>query len=227
MASKQKPLVTPRGRFVWPHFHAPDTKFDDDGVYRTKFVLPEADAQPLIDAIEAALAEQYAKAKKEFAEDEKNKGKSFEKSKQGKYADKPYVVGEADDEGTVQFSFKMKASGKSKKDGTTWHRVLAVFDAKGNPIPKGTRVGGGSEGKIAYTLNPFTTAIGTGISLRLESVQILVRKEFERDAKAFGFGEEEGFSVNEATDAAAEEPSTEAGASESGEAGEQPKGSDF
>lgn len=220
MASKQKPSVTPRGILIYPHFHAPDTKFDKDGVYRAKLKLTTDEAQPLIDTIESGIVEQLAKAKKEFTE--KNPGKKFENAKLAKIADKPYQVGEADDEGFVFFNFKMKASGKKKDSEETWTRKLALFDAKGTPLPAGTKVGGGSEAKIAYTLNPFSTAIGTGMSLRLESAQILVLREFSRDANSFGFGNEEGFEVNES--AAADDTDEE---SETAASGDKPKGADF
>ena len=54
--------------------------------------------------------------------------------------------------------------------------------------------------KVAYVLSPFSTAIGVGVSLRLEAVQVLERREWgSRDASAFGFGDEEGFEAEENT----------------------------
>lgn len=212
-STKQKPSVTPAGTLIYPHFHAPDTKFDADGVYRGKLKLAIEEGQPLIDTIEAAIKHQLNEAGREFAEDPRNKGKKWSNSKLSKLADKPYSIGEAEDEGFVFFNFKMKASGKKKDSDERWTRKLALFDARRQPLAAGAKVGGGSLAKIAYTLNPFSTAIGTGVSLRLESAQILELREFSRDGASFGFEEEEGFAVNE-TEATETEETETAGATE-------------
>lgn len=99
--------------------------------------------------------------------------------------------------GEYEFNFKMKASGVSKKTGKPWTRKPAVFNAKGKPMSdeEKAKVGGGSVVKVAYEITPFyTAALGAGVSLRLEAVQVLELKSFQaRDASAFGFGEEEGY----------------------------------
>lgn len=198
MSGKKKAevFISPTGRAIWPNVNAPDKKFKKEyGEYRTRIRLDENEAQPLVDKIEAALTEEIARAKQEWAENPKGgkAGKSFASSpSKGKVADKPYQVGEGDEAGTVTFNFKTPAGGK-RPDGTEWTRQLAVFDAKKAPLPKTARVGSGSTIKVAYSLNPFTTAIGSGVSLRLEAVQVLELKEFERDAASFGFESEEGF----------------------------------
>lgn len=198
MAKEKRPqFVTAVGRAIWPHVHAPDKKFKKEfGEYRTKIALSEEDAQEIIARIDSGVKEVFATAKAKFLKD--SPGKSFEKTKQGKIMDNPYQEGDGDDAGTVIFNFKSPAGGIRKEDKTEWHRSIPVYDAKGKPLPKGTRIGSGSEIKVAYTLNPFSTPLGTGMSLRLEAVQVLKLVEFgDRDAKSFGFGEEEGFSVNE------------------------------
>lgn len=218
---KKEQFKTPVGRAIWPHVHAPDKKFKPEyGEYRTKLALSEEAAQPIIDQIDAAIKAQLVKAQEEFAKDEKNKGKSFKNSKLAKLADKPYQIGEGEEAGTVTFNFKSPAGGK-RKDGTDWFRQIPVFDASGAPVKAGTRVGQGSDIKVAYTLNPFSTPIGTGMSLRLEAVQVITMRQFERDAKSFGFEAEEGFSVNET------EESTERTADETTESDTPAAGSDF
>lgn len=223
--------MSPKGAAIWPHLDTPDTKFDKDGVYRTKLRTTVEDGQPLIDKIEAGITEHLAAVKKAFADDEKNRGKKFENSKLAKLADKPYTIGEGDDEGFVDFNFKMKASGKKQDSEERWTRTLALFDAKGAPLMKGTKVGGGSTIKVAYTLNPFSTAaIGTGMSLRLESVQVLDLKEYSRDAKSFGFESEDGFdSVGDAALSGAEgdEVGTEQVVINNGAGAGKPSGADF
>lgn len=220
MAKKEVFII--RGRAIWPHTHAPDKKFKKEyGEFRIKVAADEAGAQEHVARIEDAIKAEFAEAKKRFSEDAKNKGKTFEKQKGGKLADRAYSEGEGDDAGTVIFNIKSPAGGK-RQDGTEWTRQIAVFDAKRAPLPAGTRVGGGSDVKVAYSLNPFATAIGVGVSLRLEAVQVLELKTFERDAKSFGFDEEEGFAVNET-----EESTTTVDADETDEAAQPATGADF
>lgn len=219
--TKKEIFISPVGRAVWPKLNEPDTKFKPEGEFNVKLQLSEEVGTPLVEKFDAAIAEQYEVAKRTFAADPKNKGKSFANSKLAKYADKPYSIGEGDLAGTITFNFKALASGVSKKTGKPWKKKIALFDAKLAPLPVEARVGGGSTIKVAYTMNPFSTPIGTGLSLRLESVQVLELREYSRDAKSFGFGEEEGFSVNE-TDAA-----TATDADETDEAAQPATGADF
>lgn len=223
MAKKEVFII--RGRAIWPHLHAPDKKFKKEfGEFRIKVAVPEADAQAHIERIESLAREKFAEAKKEF--EAKNKGKTFEKQKAGKFADKPYQEGDGEDAGMVIFNVKAPAGGKKKDSDEIYTRQIAVFDAKRQPLPKGTRVGGGSEVKVAYSLNPFATAIGVGVSIRLEAVQVLDLKTFERDAKSYGFEEEEGFFVNEGEDGEATDEVEETPAEES-EADAPQHGADF
>jgi hypothetical protein len=42
---------------VWPHVHAPDTRFDEEGKYETRFVLSAADAKPLVSMAQRLIKE--------------------------------------------------------------------------------------------------------------------------------------------------------------------------
>jgi hypothetical protein len=84
----------------------------------------------------------------------------------------------------------------SKKDNKPWNRKIALFDAKGKPILKIESVWGGSEVKVSYEASPyFIPGTGAaGLKLRLNAVQILkLVSGGNRDAGAYGFGEEDGF----------------------------------
>src|SRR2546430_7864611 len=88
----------------------------------------------------------------------------------------------------------MRASGVSNETKQSWQRRHAIFDAKGKPVTD-VNIGAGTEGKVAFTILPFYTAlVGAGVSLRLEAVQIikLAASSAERTAADYGFTEEEG-----------------------------------
>lgn len=181
---------TPAGIAEWPHLHAPDTKFDTDyGVYRIKVRFEnQAVVQDILDAARKLIAEEMEAEKARRAEaKKKDPKKTFKPLKE---ADSPIVINE--DTGEVTISFKAKAGGISKKDQKPWTRKIAVFDSAMQPLPEGTRVGGGSTVKVAYDMQAFATAIGVGVSMRLEAVQVLKLVEFgQASAGYFGFENEE------------------------------------
>lgn len=191
--------TSPKGRAIYPHLHAPDTKFDSDGVYTIKLQVDPEDAQEMLTFLEGQMAESLAKAKR----DNPKKAKSI------KAADVPYKT---EEDGSIVFSFKMKAVG-TRKDGTKFQRRPRLFDAKGQPAPNGLRVGGGSLCRVSFEVYQFWTAlIGAGVSLRLEAVQVIELKEFGGpSAETFGFGEEEGgFDADTASEAMAAEDAEDA-----------------
>lgn len=173
--SKAKTEISPKGIFVYPRLNAPDTKFDEAGVYTVKLQLTSDAAQPLMSLIDEAITAQVAQVKTE------NKGKT------PKRAAPPYTVDE--DTGDVSFNFKMKATITSK-DGTTFTQKPALKTASLKDLPESKLIGGGSEGKVAFTIAPYYTAmVGAGVSLRLRAVQVfkLVEPSF-----SYGFEAEDG-----------------------------------
>ncbi len=192
MAQKAKLIVTAPGRAIYPHLHAPDTKFDKAGVYSTKLLQEPSPARDsLVKQLETALAESLAKAKKEANDKKPGSGSKI------KQADLPWTEeldSEGNETGNLTFNFKLKASGKTR-EGVEFTQSPKLFDAKGTPLPQGTKIGGGSTVKVAFEINQFyTAAVGAGLSLRLKAVQVLDLKTWEGgNAKSYGFGEEEGF----------------------------------
>jgi hypothetical protein len=73
-----------------------------------------------------------------------------------------------------------------------------------------TQVWGGSTVKVAFEIVPYgvrqySPTMGVGVSLKFSAVQIIdLKTGTGKDAKAFGFGEEEGYSQGAFTDAEAE-----------------------
>lgn len=187
--AKKSFIVTSAGRLVFPHLHAADTKFDKAGVYSTKHAQDDnIERAALVTLLETALAESVAEAKKA------NPGKKI------KQADLPWseeMSGKGEDAtptGSLLFNFKLKASGKTR-EGVEFTQAPKIYDSKGNLMPAGTKIGGGTIAKIAFEINKFYTAtVGAGVSLRLKAVQILDLKTWEgATAASYGFDKEDGF----------------------------------
>ena len=197
MTEKRKALekfITPKGTAVYPQLTKPDTKFKANGEYSAKVRLSEEDAAPLMARIDV-LIEQTYKAEQErlIASGKKAAAKTL------KYADKPYKVvrdAEGDETGEIEFNVKMNAQYTDKKTGNVVTLKPKLFDAATppNPLPTSVQIWGGSIIKVAGEFNPFATAIGVGMSLRLSAVQVikLVSGGSGGDASSFGFGGEEG-----------------------------------
>lgn len=220
--------ITPKGTASWPRLHEPDTKFKDEGEYSIKIKLAGSEAAELVAIIDGAHAESFETNKKAIAEAKAKEKNPKKRAELKERADVPYKECYENDEptGEYEFNFKMKASGVSKKTGKPWERKPAVFNAKGKPLTPDERakVGGGSIVKVAYEITQFyTAALGAGVSLRLEAVQVIELKSFaNKDAGSFGFGAEDGY------DGVDEGASDTGFKDESGEAGGEPKeGSDF
>lgn len=213
--------VTPKGVASWPRLHEPDTKFKKEGEYSIKLKLSGAAAAELNAIIEAAHEQSFEANRKAIAEAKAKEKNPKKRAEIKERADLPCKEVYENDEptGEYEFSFKMKASGVSQKTGKPWERKPAVFNAKGKPLSaeEKQKVGGGSVVKVSYEIAPFyTAALGAGVSLRLEAVQVLELKSFtNRDASAFGFGAEEGYDgVDEDAAASGFEDESGAGPSE-------------
>jgi hypothetical protein len=181
-----KTIVSPAGIAMFPRLSTPDTKFDARGFYGTKLRLsPDAEATQFVAMLDAAADASQMDAENSRKAEGKKGGKPI------KLADKSWYRDE--DSGELVVNFKMLASGKTRA-GKEFTQKPALFDAKGTPLPADVKIGGGSTLKVAFELNPFVSAIGAGVSLRLKAVQVLDLKEYgQSSADSYGFGQEDGF----------------------------------
>lgn len=203
---------TPAGIFEWPRVTGdPDTKYKAEGEWRIKVRYDNpADVAHIVAEVDAAMEAEMEAAKARRAEEKKKEPKKAFKPL--KFADKPYIINE--ETGAVTLSFKMTASGISKKTSKPWSMRPAVFGANGQPLAADVKVGGGTRGSVAYELGVWDKPIGVGASLRLGAVQVLELVEFgQRSAAEFGFGNEEpddeGTAEQPAVDGAGENPGTD------------------
>lgn len=205
-------VVSPLGTAIYPKLNAPDTKFEPDGVYETRLKFDpntavgvlEKKSTPWSEMLEAVVAQQeeFLKAKKaELAKGDgkaKTKAKSIESLEWGTEAD---VDDEGNETGLVVIKAKMKASGISKKDKKPWKRAPILFDAKNHKLQiDGPQIWGGSKLKVAGKIVPYYSAKDNvvGSTFYLEAVQVIELVSGQgRDAGAYGFGEEAGYTVEE------------------------------
>lgn len=204
-------VTTPAGIAVYPKLNAPDTKFKANGEFGVRLKLSAAEAQPIIDKYEAALAKHFEEVKAELMAGD---GKAKAKAKQLKLAaDKPYKP-ELDDEtgdetGYFLLNFKMphRIPREGKEDLVMYPDI---FDARGKQLKPAPEIWGGSTIRVSGEMRPFNTAIGVGMSLRLQAVQVIqLVSRGSRDASAYGFGQEEGYEGEDAPAAADPAPATE------------------
>lgn len=201
-------IPTPRMGAVFPHLHAPDTKFDADGHWKTKGRTDDEDFIAFLDRLNDAAYELYLEDAASRAKGSKTARMKKAKAKIQK-GPPPYTL-ELDDETGEETGFylvgefKMKAAG-TRNDGTRWTRKPAIYDAHMQGVKVGLKIGSGSVIRISFEPYPYwMSGRGTGISTRLEAVQVISLETWGgRDAESFGFGaEEDGFAAEDADDEA-------------------------
>lgn len=211
--------TTPKGIAVWPKLDTPDTKFDAEGVYTVKLKLTDEEAAPYVVLINKLAADHFEKTKAACKDPVKKK--KIKLTEDMPY--KPEYDKEGNETGHTILSFKMKASGVSKKTGKPWTRKPSLFDAKGEKIVKVPNIGGGSLIRVSCEYVPWDNPKGeVGTSARLEGVQIIKLCSFgDRSASEHGFGQEDdGYEAESGDDSGF--------ADETPDSGDEPKNaSDF
>lgn len=192
--------VTPKGSLLFPHIYEPETYEGKDVGYTVNIKFNQKETDALI----AVIDEELEKAKHSI------------KLKPGqKWSAEPFMGYREDKDGDIVFKFKANSHYQTKS-GELHKVTIPVFDAHGKPIKEPLSIGNGTIAKVAYTLVPYwISKVVNGVKLRLDAVQIIDLKEYgQKDAKGFGFGEEEGFSaadVEEEDDVPFTEEGTEDG----------------
>jgi hypothetical protein len=206
LAKKEDIQITPAGRALYPKLNEPDNKFKAEGEYSVKLLLTEAEARPILEKCQElrqqAFVEEFERqceARPKF-----NRDKIKAELKLADLGIKPYADPETGEEtGDYVITFKMAASGVSKKTEKPWTRRPKLFDSANQPLdPAKVAIWSGSVLKVAYSLSPFYTgAVGAGASIRLEAVQVIkLVSGGGQDATDYGFATEEGGYARSAED---------------------------
>lgn len=181
MSKTATKFVTPVGNAIYPSVITPDTKFDDNGQYKCDVLVPEADAQPLVDELTAIYKAHVGKAPK------KSENSMFEEA-----------LDKETGESTGDIKFKIRIKNRiSKKTGKLWDRQPAQVNRQGKLMPKDAYVdiGSGSKVRVGFEAYEWIAAGKKGVSLQLTLVQIIDLKERTggaADPNEYGFGQEEG-----------------------------------
>lgn len=173
-------LTTPEATAIYTHLREPDTKFDKQGWYKITFTLPDADAKAFEKTLNGEL-KTHLKALKAAGNGEPTKVNPVE----GKRTTTP--------EGKEQilFTAKLRPYFVSNKDDSKIFQRPQVFDALAKPM--GELIGSGSKVKVAMHLIRYSTAMATGVTLRLKAVQCLnLVRVGGAEAEDHGFGVIEG-----------------------------------
>jgi hypothetical protein len=208
--AKRTPLdkvMTPEGIAKFPVLNVPDTKFNPEGDFKCGIILSAAEGAPLYRRLQAAaqkmfdatFAELTEKVATEKGEKKAKAKKALEELKLGDLPAKPVYDEDGNETGDLAFNFKMKATYKDKS-GATKSRKPSLFDAAGDVFPSSTAIWGGSKVKVAGSINSFYMP-GTntaGVGLRLSAVQViqLCTAGGGGNASSFGFGKEDGYTVD-------------------------------
>ena len=172
MAQQPIAITTPTGVAQYPWLSKADTKWNEEGEFKTNLILSEADAEPLIKTISDVFAENV-------------KTTTEETGKAPKTATPPFAQEFGDDgKPTGNMIIRLKSKFKPK-----------IFDASGKLMTE-SNIWGGSEIRVNAQVVPYFTAlIGCGVSLRLSAVQVIKYVEGGTNSNAdnFGFNPVEGF----------------------------------
>lgn len=180
-------LLTPAGIAVYPHLNDPDFEYKKEhGEFHCKLAFDAASEEAI------ALMAQVDEAC-EAAWDEHRAELKGAKLKNVKRASPPYAMEqdeEGDETGRVLFKFKTAAGGKGKRG--PWKRKVDLFDSQLSPTE--ANVGGGSVLRVKAELMGYNSpAVGIGVSMKLQAVQIIELKEYSGGSGSSGFEATEGF----------------------------------
>jgi hypothetical protein len=200
MAKSKKKDTQLTGRVVahYPHLNKPDDRYNPDKPeYKVSIIYEnEEAASDMIEVIKTAQGQAVEDAVNQAREEAKKKGKKFNEERfrsSLKLANLPIKEElDEDDDPTGRIiigPFKMRARGVTK-DGREWERECPVFDGAGKPVDlEAVSIWGGSILNICYFIDTYyTAALGAGVSLKLEAVQVLeLRSGKAKTAAGFGF----------------------------------------
>ncbi|WP_454253506.1 hypothetical protein [Pseudomonas sp. Marseille-Q7302] len=173
--------VSPAGELINPVLIDPDTRFDEDGIYKTKLKANGPQAEAFRELIKKVQQEELERQIQDAEAKKKGSGKRL------KLADLPV---EEDEDGNLIFNFRSKAKVKDKKTGQMVDRKVALFDAKGKRLAHDVKLGTDTVARVSCFVAPFYTALlGAGVTLRLRAVKVLDLKAppIERSQEEFGF----------------------------------------
>lgn len=187
IASRKKhDIIKLKGTAKFCHLNEPNKRFNTEfGIWSCDLAVDSDQAEVLKQTLRPLFEEELQKIQ------DANPGKEIKK------AEKPFSE---QSDGTTLVKIKRKGGGR-RADGTTYTLSSpALYDSAGKPLPEDVQIWGGSKMNVAFRPNFwYSAALGFGVSLDLEAVQVIELANggvSNVAAEAFGFTEEEGFVAN-------------------------------
>jgi hypothetical protein len=176
-------IVSPRGEAVWAKVLGEPVAYEDNPkAWSVSLLLDPSDPETIafVERIESVF-EEFHGPKSKVASNGWPFGDETMKDEKGR----PVPTGK------VKFNFKRKqeTARGGVKDGPL------VVDSKKNLWPTDMLIGNGSSIKVAFSPWKWEGPSGKGMSLELESVQVLDLVSFTKGDVADAFGEEDGYVV--------------------------------
>ncbi len=176
--------VSPVGVARFPKLLEPDTKLSPEKPFFCTGLIVDP-TNPIVAKLVADIDEAHALAVKEANEQyTPKKDPKTGKPKEGDtcaVVDPPYEADlDRDGEPTGKLRLKFKANATiTQKDGTKRNIQLPVKTSKGLPWPKGVEIGGGSELRVYFNIQPYYfPQVGVGVKLIMTAAQIKVARSF-------------------------------------------------
>ena len=167
---------------MYPALNRPDTKFDDNGIYKADVRFPIAEAEPLIKKFMAIWKEHVGKAPKR--------------------SDNPMFYDETGEDGNATgfVVFKLRVKNKLRKDGKLWDRQPLMIDAKKNDFDPSIAIWGGTKYRVQVEIYEWVNSGKKGVSLQPLIVQILDLKTGDGSGDRSAFDEEDGYEASSGGD---------------------------
>lgn len=154
-------FTTPVGELVYPWITKADTRYDPEGVFQTKLLMPLPNAQDLIAKLEKALHDFIA---------------TLDTTKQQTYRVNDVFEEERSEDGeltgNVLFKVKLKAHVTPREGDAFSQQPVVVMADDGSAVT--SPVYGGTMAKLKGQIVPYTNAAQkvAGVTLRLRAVQV-------------------------------------------------------
>lgn len=168
MSTKSKTTfyTSPFGEAIHPWINKPDTKFNEDGLFKLGLRLSGPEADKLKTAIDAAAEAAFDEMTAEMTPGERKKFSVY----------RPYAEVEDDNgnpTGEIEFDFKQNAKIRLK-DGTVKAIKIGIQDSRGKDVS--VQVWGGSILRVMYSMRPIKMAGLKQIGVRLDFSMVQVKK---------------------------------------------------
>lgn len=185
---KYPQIVTPKGEALWAHLDAPEL-YEGKPVGYT--IMQKLSAEDTL-ALKAKLLEVFDHACKNHPDFLDSKGNTKP------VLDEPQIGLKVNKDGEELFKFRTQHEYQNKA-GETIKRTVPMFDAKKNKIT--VDIGNGSIIRVAFTPSPYwKSKTNNGVALYMDAIQVIKHvPRGKNTAEAFGFGEEDGFEIDDET----------------------------